>query len=203
MGCCGCFEKCDPCCRRLGCGCKDHDDEDRMASIEKNRSCTDIPCIMLLAAFIAFLVAYVWSTAFTEGDEDRLIRGVNHYGKICGKSSGVEDLPYAFWPDPTEFRFKVCTDDCNAATFDNFIGNHIKLNGIQPAPYASELYLAKYCIPSAADVAIAGFDSYSNGFQRGMGDVEEAMPVIGASIAIAFVISFLFVWLMKCCVGAL
>eukprot|EP01083_Nonionella_stella_P002563 7356_1 len=29
------------------------------------------------------------------------------------------------------------------------------------------------------------------------------MPVIGASIAIAFVISFLFVWLMKCCVGAL
>ena len=115
MGCCcGCFKKCDPCCRRIGCSCADHDSEGRLASIEKNRSCTDIPCILVFVAFIAFLVSYVWITAFDEGDPDRLIRGVNHAGKICGKSSGVENLPYAFWPDVTSFRFKVCTSSCDA-----------------------------------------------------------------------------------------
>jgi len=36
-----------------------------------------------------------------------------------------------------------------------------------------------------------------------MGDVETAMPIIGASFAIAFAISFLYIWLMKCCVGVL
>ena len=201
MGCCcSCFEKCDPCCRRLGCGCKDHDSEGYMASIEKNRSCTDIPCIGLFSAFIIFLVAYVWGTAFSEGDPDRLIRGVNHAGKICGKSSGVTDLPYAFWPDPSEFRFKVCTDACNATT--NAAGNHIMVNGVNIG-YSSELYIDKYCLPTASDLSISGFDDYSNEFQRSMGDVETAMPIIGASIAIAFVMSFFYVWLMKFCVGIL
>jgi len=203
MGCCGtCFAKCDPCCKRLGCGCKDKDDDGRMATIAKNRSCTDIPCIGVFVAFVAFLVIGVWSTAMSEGDPDRLVRGVNHAGKICGKSAGVTHLPYAFWPDPTSYRFKVCTNDCNKATAVDWVGNHIQLSG-NNAPYPSELYIDKYCIPSAADLSIAGFDDYSNEVQRGMGDIETAMPIIGASIAIAFVMSFLYVFLMKTCVGVL
>eukprot|EP01084_Bolivina_argentea_P003628 6820_1 len=203
MGCCcSCFEKCDPCCRRLGCSCKDHDSEGYLASIENNRSCTDVPCILLFIGFITFLVSFVWMTAYVEGDPDRLIRGVNHAGLICGKSEGVENLPYAFWPDPMEFRFKVCTNNCNEATFDNFYSNHVYVNDIN-APYPSELYIDKYCIPSMANMSIAGFDSYTNELQRGMGDVETAIPIIGASIAIAFIVSFCYVWLMKCCVGIL
>eukprot|EP01084_Bolivina_argentea_P294529 506792_1 len=203
MGCCCSWaRKCDPCCRRLGCGCADHESEGYLASIEKNRSCTDVPCIVLFIGFIIFLISYVWSEAFVEGDPDRLIRGVNYSGKICGKSEGVENLPYAFWPDPTEFRFKVCTDNCNVATFDNFTSNHIIING-QNAPYPSEMYIDKYCIPTVSDISISGFEEYSNEFQRNMGDIKIAMPIIGASIAIAFIISFCYVWLMKCCVGIL
>lgn len=206
MGCCcGCFEKCDPCCRRIGCGCKDHDSEGRLATIEKNRSCTDIPCLALFVAFIIFLVSYVWGTAFTEGDADRLIRGVNHAGKICGKSAGVESLPYAFWPDITQYRFKVCTSSCNA-TLDGS-GNHISIDGSQEVPlgigYPSALYMDKYCLPAWTNISISGFDSVSQEFQRSMGDVETSIPIIGLSIGLAIILSFLYIWLMKCCVGVL
>ena len=194
------MEICDPCCRRLGCSCKDHDGEP-IASIENKRSCTDIPCIGLFGIFIIFLVSYVWITAYSEGDPDRLIRGVNYRGLICGKSSDVVNLPYAFWPDTTSIRFKVCTNSCNATLNAN--GNHIAANGFSGVPYESSLYLDKYCLPSSSSISISGFDDYSNRFQRYMGDVETAIPIIGASIAIAFIISFLYIWLMKCCVGIL
>lgn len=204
MGC--CFGKCcdclDPCCKRVGCSCKDHGSEGYMASIAKNRSCTDMPCIVVFAAFVLFLVSYVWSTAYSEGDPDRLIRGVNHAGKICGKSTGVEDLPYAFWPDPSQFRFKACTKDCNEATFTNALNNNIRING-GPGLYPSKLYMDKYCVPSLSNISISGFDDYSNKLQRSMGDLETAMPIIGASIGIAFVMSFFYIWLMKGCVGIL
>ena len=202
MGCCGCFEACDPCCRRLGCGCKDHDSDDRIAAIENKRSCTDLPCLALFICFIIFLVSYVWGTAYSDGDPDRLIRGVNHAGKICGKDYPVENLPYAFWPDVSEFRFKACTNDCNQATNTDYQSNRIYVNGVN-APYPSKLYIDKYCIPSFSNVSISQFDSISNEFQRSMGDVETAIPIIGASIGIAFIMSFLYIWLMKCCVGVL
>jgi len=202
--CCFNFERCDSCCRRLGCGCIDHNkDESRLESVtEINRSCTDLPCIGLFAVFILTMVSYVWSSAFTEGNPSRLIRGVNHAGKICGVSDGVKDLDYAFWPDLSTFRFKVCTDNCSRATNDA-AGNHIKLPGGEPGivGYDSTLYLDRYCIPSLDSLDVEGFDDEDNSAQRSVGDLELAMPIFGAAIAIAFVMSFLFVWLMKICVG--
>lgn len=204
MGCCcGFLKKCDPCCRRLGCSCTDHDSDERLASIEKNRSCTDIPCLLVFIGFIIFLVSYIWITAFNEGDPDRLIRGVNHAGKICGKTESVSDLPYAFWPDITNFRFKVCTSTCNETLNGN--GNHISIDGqtIVPIGYQSKLYMDKYCIPSLSDISISGFDSYSQTLQRSMGDVEIAQPIIILSIIISIIISFVYIGLIKCCVGVL
>jgi len=210
MGC-AAFKACDPCCRRLGCGCVDHDDAfERLASISTKRSCTDLPCCGVFVALLAFLVATVWQVAFTEGDPNRLIRGVNHAGLICGIDDGVKDLPYAFWPDPTKYRFKVCTDNCTTATEDDFVTNWIKIPNVEWVAghpiigYKSKLYIEKYCIPDPSEgLSIAGFDDFSQELERGMGDVDETIPIIGASIAIAFVMSFGFIWLMKCCVGVL
>jgi len=203
MCCCFNFERCDGCCKRLGCGCKEHKDEERFESVtEINRSCTDIPCIGIFGAFFGAMVFYVWMTAFAEGDPDRLIRGVNHAGKICGKSVGVDNLPYAFWPDLGSFRFKVCTDDCYKATFTDYQTNHINIPDTGNAPYESELYLDKYCVPDMDNLEIEGFNDEDNSAQRSIGDFNLAMPVFGAAIAIAFVMSFLFVWLMKVCIKA-
>jgi hypothetical protein len=32
-----------------------------------------------------------------DGDPQRIVRGVDMYGRICGKSDGVTDQPYAAW----------------------------------------------------------------------------------------------------------
>ena len=210
MVCCFNCDRCDGCCKRLGCGCKDHEKEGRLDTISGiNRSCTDLPCIVLFAVFILTMTSYVWSTAFSEGDPDRLIRGVNHSGKICGKSEGVELLPYAFWPDLTEFRFKVCTDDCNKATFVDWESNHIRVpdptsdGAVIEQAYESEVYLDRYCVPSLDSLSIDGFDDDENSAARSVGDIDLAMPVFGISIGVAFVMAFGYVWLMKCCVGVL
>merc|ERR1719385_563597 len=49
---------------------------------------------------------------------------------------------------------------------------------------------------------IEGFDDEVYPEQRSIGDFDLAMPIFGAAIAIAFVMSFIFVWLMKVCIKA-
>ena len=81
---------------------------------------------------------------------------------------------------------------------------HISLDGQSvTVGYPSTLYIDKYCIPEFSNVSISGFNSYTQEIQRNIGDVETSIPIIGASIGIAIVMSFFYIWLMKCCVGVL
>jgi len=156
-------------------------------------------------------VFYVWIAAYTEGNPDRLIRGVNHNGLICGISAGVEDKPYAFWPDLTEYRFKVCTDDCNKATYTNFRENWIKHPTIPwvagfPGPmggYESKPYMNRYCRPDTAalEAYVDGMDSKAETAERNIGDIKTAMPLFGWTFGVAIIMSFLFIALMRYCVG--
>lgn len=177
----------EPCCKRLGCSCKSPTSDGNLLSIEKKRVCTDIPCIGIFGAFVGVLVFYVWIAAYTEGNPDRLIRGVNHNGLICGISAGVEDKPYAFWPDLTEYRFKVCTDNCNQATFVDFEANWIK-HPVTPwiadtpmAGYKSQPYMNRYCRPDTAalEAYVDGMDSKAETAERNIGDIKTAMPLFG------------------------
>jgi choline transporter-like protein 2/4/5 len=220
MVCC-CPNFMEQCCRRIGCSCRDNSSIGRMATIEKNRSCTDIPCICLFGVFIGVMVFYVWIMAFTEGDPDRLIRGVNHAGLICGKTSEVKHLPYAYWPDlsaltdpdmdAVKFRFKACTADCNTATTD-VAGNHIELPIDTGLPidlgYESVVSLKRYCRPDTVvlkeliDDAQKKMKSAEDA-GRVYGDLKTAIPLFGYTFLAATVISFAFILLMKCCVGIL
>lgn len=56
-------------------------------------------------------------------------------------------------------------------------------------------------MPNAGSVG--GFNDYAERFQRQVGDMQHAYPIIGASVAIAFIFSFIFIWLMKLCIGVL
>jgi hypothetical protein len=171
-----------------------------MADIEQNRACTDMPCILAFAFFLIFLVSYIWGPAYAEGDPDRLIRGVDFKGQICGKDSAVKDLQYAYWPDLTAPRFKVCTDNCTVTQGSPYLTPFTTV----VAPYESELLYDKYCIPKGSDqLKELGFNADSERLTRQIGDLNTALPVIGASIAIAFAVSFVYIGLMKLCVGIL
>ncbi|EDS26040.1 ctl2 [Culex quinquefasciatus] len=65
------------------------------------RSCTDIPCLFLFAAFLAGwgFVAYY---ALHHGDLDRLLVPTDSKGLKCGVDSEVQDKPYLFFFDISE-----------------------------------------------------------------------------------------------------
>jgi hypothetical protein len=52
-------------------------------------------------------------------NDDRILRGTDYLGRICGKSEGVTHLPYAAWPMPAAYEVQVCVANCNFTTYDD------------------------------------------------------------------------------------
>jgi len=61
------------------------------------RSCTDIPCCLLLLLALTYL-GMLHHSAFTEGDPRRLWYGKDHASNVCGVTPGYEDYPYVYFP---------------------------------------------------------------------------------------------------------
>ena len=78
----------------------DDDDHDRPHSHDpefrgpiKNRSCTDVLCLLLFLAFVAgWVVVAVY--AFGNGDPQRIIYPSNSRGEICGRTTDEYDYGY-------------------------------------------------------------------------------------------------------------
>ncbi|KAI9562773.1 hypothetical protein GHT06_010227 [Daphnia sinensis] len=66
----------------------------------KNRSCTDVVCLII---FIAFLVGWgiIGFYGFTLGDPQRLLHPTDSNGRICGVDETLKDKPYLFYFDLT------------------------------------------------------------------------------------------------------
>ncbi|XP_030838771.1 choline transporter-like protein 1 isoform X2 [Strongylocentrotus purpuratus] len=96
------------------------------------RSCRDIPCLIIFLAFLGGM-GYVTYLALRDGNPDRLIYGDDSYGNICGKKNNpienvslsgrdMTDKPYVFFFDdvamsklkPTSKR--LCVSRCNNET---------------------------------------------------------------------------------------
>lgn len=67
----------------------------------KNRSCTDVICLLL---FIAFLCGwgFVGFLGYSYGDPESLLLPTDSLGRKCGKDTGVKDKPYLFFFDLTQ-----------------------------------------------------------------------------------------------------
>ena len=65
--------------------------------ISKDRSCTDVLCLLLFVVFlVAWVVVGVW--AFANGDPNRLVYPSNSKGEICGRGD-YADKPYLLFFD--------------------------------------------------------------------------------------------------------
>ncbi|KAK7076338.1 hypothetical protein SK128_014359 [Halocaridina rubra] len=66
----------------------------------KNRSCTDILCLLL---FLAFLVGWgvVAGFAAMHGDPSRLLYPTDSHGRVCGKDPGLENKTFLLFFDLT------------------------------------------------------------------------------------------------------
>ncbi|RZC34922.1 CTL-like protein 2, partial [Asbolus verrucosus] len=67
----------------------------------KNRSCTDVICLLLFLVFIGCWVG-VAIYAFTNGDPKTLLAPKDSYGSKCGIDYHVRDKPYLFFFDLTK-----------------------------------------------------------------------------------------------------
>jgi len=138
-------------------------------------------------------VIIIFATAGEKGaDIDKIVKGVDWQGRICGKDNGVANLKYAAWPDPAlNYQAKICVSDCaTTQTWDFSI------------KYKTNRF-TYYCIPflnlNTTDPAtISGnFNNQDHAATRAMGDMWVAAPIIAASAAIALAFSYYYTYVAK------
>jgi len=178
-----------------------------LADIKRERGCTDI--IMLLAFLVSFaILPLIHSEAVKAGaDPNKILRGVDMAGRICGTSGSVNNvaydmtkLPYAAWPHPFYYDYKICVDKCtytNATTLTAGASNMVY--------FYPSIQLAYYCIPdvsSALSVAISlnvsgSFSSSVEAAAQAVSDVITVWPYILISCGTAIIVAFIFMPLLR------
>ena len=84
---------------------------DGYPDLDKNRSCTDILCIII---FILFVVGWVvvGTVAFAKGDPARLLMPNDFRDEICGDAEPRKNYTAWYVPQPDKFRYGICVDKC-------------------------------------------------------------------------------------------
>lgn len=77
----------------LGCSCEEKGDTP-LFQIQKRRSCTDVPFLLLFVGFWAVIVIMLdISVVDKKANPNRLVRGVDWNASICGVDPAVKDKP--------------------------------------------------------------------------------------------------------------
>ena len=184
----------------IGCSCSEGDKAG--TKINLDRSCTDIPWLLLFLGLWGACLAIMGTAISRGGNINKVIHGVDYNGYICGVDSSVADKPYlanAYWYGaPAAF---ICVSDCNATLTDSRIVSGFK--------YQSTKYL-QYCIPDTAVTTFnstaysnADFASASNTASRAMSDLLNCYGVIIAAAFIALAMSFLYLKFVQAFAGVL
>jgi hypothetical protein len=63
-------------------------------------------------SWVAIIVVIV-NAGKIGGDPNKIIRGVDMHGRICGVDAGVENATLAAWPYPPSPKVKTCVTSCN------------------------------------------------------------------------------------------
>jgi len=174
-------------------------------TIAKKRHCTDILILLLYICSWVLLVAILIDSMSKGADPNRIIRGIDMEGNLCGIDAAVKDKPLAAWPYPGEYQAKICVSDCSYT------------NSFQSTKMAwrhrSEKLLY-YCIPifvsedSSVQIQVTGnvgsqFNSFKETAKRVIGDLQSAWRVILASAFVAIVITFIFLFFLQYMAGFL
>jgi hypothetical protein len=191
----------------------------------ENRSCTDVLCCLFFIAFLGGMIA-IAGYSISKGDPNLIGRGYDRAGKICGVDDGYTDYPYLYFqvPKTKYLSSTICVKTCpmvdNAASIECKT-NSINTDCLKTKPvaqlainptaddifvYSSFGFVGRYCLPSSvSSIASDATDSAGNvdTLQQWFSDVKTTWPVIAVSLAVAFVIGFIYMVLMRYCSGVL
>lgn len=186
----------------------------KLQGIEKNRSCTDIIFLLLfIASYVAAVVIFI-EAGNNGGDPDKIVRGVDYHGRICGKSAGVEAFPMAVWPSIAMYKYMECKSSCEAT-------EQLPVSLAHPDQfykYSSTRFL-HFCFPwyddtsativnettSTAQTSLLedNFDSASEMIGRAAGDLYTAWPMFIVCAIVALLFTFLYTWATRYIAGVL
>eukprot|EP00004_Rigifila_ramosa_P018987 TRINITY_DN4792_c0_g1_i2.p1 TRINITY_DN4792_c0_g1~~TRINITY_DN4792_c0_g1_i2.p1 ORF type:complete len:603 (+),score=162.94 TRINITY_DN4792_c0_g1_i2:132-1940(+) len=191
-----------------------------------NRKCQDVLFLGIFAAFLVGMLT-IASTGFDQGRPERLLYGKDMDGRICGVDSGLSDKEYLYWLDPiSDFTLQVCVSECPAATVVNATqpDDVVCVYSYQPETpqevadgLARGLCFSKYestslfyrCVPldcpDGSETCSDAMESSLNNasITRLFADIQKAWPVIlGCSLA-AFLIGFLWLFLLRKLAGVM
>jgi len=167
---------------------------------------TDVLFLLLfIVSWGAFFLNYRWCTA-NGANPNKILKGIDFKGRMCGLDDGVEDKPLAAWPYPLAPEVMICVKNCAATSAK---GNEEIVWSHSSTPYLG------YCLPFPngtigveVNITMTGdFDEWFNtagmAFYRGSSDVFLCMEVIAFSTLIALLLSYAYVELLNHVAGCL
>lgn len=133
--------------------------------LKDRHHCTDIPCC------IAFLVALfcggvLYARGLAEGNIEKIFRGINGEGLICGVDEAVKESPYLYWcatcqTPPSvdgvcevsvDASHPVCVKECPSETVTSPVP--VECTNVVEGDfwwYRTEALLDRYCMPDLED----------------------------------------------------
>jgi hypothetical protein len=158
-----------------------------MISCANDRKCTDLFFLLLWFAFWGFTIWLIVVGQKNGGDPQRIIRGVDMYGRVCGIDDAVKDQPLAAWyasvplrlvhdsipmqwcyrPYPSLYTPKVCVTTCKETETDT---NRFAIRRVS----TEFMY---YCVPISISNSTINFgnDLESDSLNRSVGDLFTAV----------------------------
>lgn len=192
QGCCAYLCKC------MGLSCGSVSAQVKHGVNKKNRTCTDLPWVVVFFVCIAGLFA-MWGVISEESDMDRLIKPIDYLGTVCGKGDRA-GKPIGYWPDTDTYGFKMCTDTCNS-TMTNYKwlpGQTTSIDMVQPYPTKK---FKSYCVPDGGNATISGYSDGTEQARRMAEDLTTAFPVIAGAAGLTLIVGLIYVCMIKMCLS--
>jgi len=181
------------------------------ADFRRRHTCTDVPCCLIfLVSLVAF--GYLYVEALREGDVRRLFHGIDSQGAICGVDASAAARPYLYWCRRSSAadiaqnlrNFKLGQAVCVATCPGD--GSQTMSGCGEAASYQTEAFLDRYCIPNennlkdvATNITSQYMDNFDTSFAEALSSVPAGWPVILATFAIAVVLGYAHLTLLRCC----
>lgn len=192
------------CCAWLGCAAGSSE-EKGVTKINDDRSCTDIPMLLLYIGWCAAVLIIMGVAIGRGGNVMNIIYGTDYNGNQCTSSAPLIAFPCLGCPMSgtvnVAYTARICVKDCNATNSDPRMAFGMT--------YTSKQYL-QFCLPvvgvafvNATVQSSDEFSSVSGAATRAIGDLYTAYGLILGSAFLALVLALLYSKLIQVAAGLL
>jgi len=161
----------------------------------KDRGCTDVLCLLLYIVFWGAVLFVVAQARGHGADPNRILRGSNLKGQICGVNNDDPNKKLASWPYPPSYKSQICVQSCDETKTSS---RYYYIN------YESKAFV-HWCIPSlnqSVEITLSG-DFNADISTRAFADLWQMKYEILSSALLAVFLSVLYLVFVKRCASIL